>query len=305
MKVLVLGATGFLGKHVCKKLDERGIEYVKSSKSLGTDLRDPKQTNALFAEVKPDVVLHCAAFVGGIHFGVHHAAEMFRNNLLMTINIFDACHAHGVTRFVNPISNCAYPGEATLFKEDEFWDGPLHESVLAYGLARKASWVGAWAYNKQYGLDTISIILSNMYGPGDHFDEERSHALGALIMKFVKAKRNNESTVTVWGTGKPVREWLYVEDGAEAMIRAMDIDAHPGIINIGVSEGISIGDMARLIGKHVGYDGEIVFDTTKPDGAKHKTVEGSKGEKLLGWKPEKDFEEGVKETIQWYVEEYT
>lgn len=301
MKVLVTGATGFLGKRVCMKLEEKGIDFCRTSKSMGVDLRERDQTFALFAKEKPDHVLNCAAYVGGIQFGYKHFAELFSNNLLMTVNLLEAAREFRVRRFVNPISNCAYPAKATLFKEDEFWDGPLHESVMVYGFVRKAFWVGSWAYQYQYGLDIVNIILSNMYGPGDHFEEERSHALGALIMKMVKARENNEPTVMVWGTGKPVREWLHVDDGTEAMIRSLDIPKYVDPINIGVASGISIRDMALLIKELTGYQGELKFDPSKPDGADYKTVEGSRGEKIFGWKPGIRFEDGVKSTIDWYL----
>jgi GDP-L-fucose synthase len=226
---------------------------------------------------------------------------MYRNNSLISVNLLEACRKYEVKRLINPISNCAYPGAATLFREEEFWDGPLHESVLVYGMVRKMSYVGAYAYHQQYGTDTINLILSNMYGPEDHFQEERSHALGALVMKFVKAKQNNEPYVTVWGTGKPVREWLHVDDGAEAMVKALYIDRHTDPINIGVASGISVIEMAELIKKFVGYKGDIILDPSKPDGAPYKTVDGSNGERLLGWKPSRDFDQGVKETVEWYM----
>ncbi|MBU1863563.1 MAG: NAD-dependent epimerase/dehydratase family protein, partial [Candidatus Omnitrophica bacterium] len=187
-----------------------------------------------------------------------------------------------------------------LFREEEFWEGPMHESVMVYGFVRKAFWIGSWAYAKEYNLDVINIILSNMYGPEDHFEEERSHALGALIMKFVTAKKNNEDKVTVWGTGNPVREWLHIDDGAEAMIRALTIEPQIDPINVGVGQGVTILETAELIKKYVGYEGDIVLDTTKPDGAPYKTVCGDKGEKIFNWKPSMGFEEGVKSTIEWY-----
>jgi GDP-L-fucose synthase len=222
----------------------------------------------------------------------------------MTINLLEAVKRYKVQRIVNPISNCAYPARATLFKEDEFWDGPLHESVLVYGFARKASWVGSWAYQKQHGVDSLNLILSNMYGPEDHFEEERSHALGALIMKMSNAKRKNEPQVVVWGTGTPVREWLHVDDGAEALVRGLDAAATVNPVNVGVASGISIKELAELIKKSVGYEGNLVFDTTKPDGAPYKTVDGSKGYALLKWKPSTNLEKGVQETVNWYNSQF-
>jgi len=150
-------------------------------------------------------------------------------------------------------------------------------------------------------MDIINLILSNMYGPGDHFEAERSHALGALIMKFVEAKRNNEPYVSVWGTGKPVREWLHIDDGAEAMIRALFINKHIEPINVRIGKGISILEMVDIIKSIIGYDGEIRLDPTKPDGVVFKTVDGSRGESILAWKPKINFEQGIKDTIDWYL----
>lgn len=299
--ILVTGATGFVGKRVCRLLEMQKKTFIKTSLSLGLDLRDPAATNSFFEKNKIGQVINCAAFVGGIQFGYKYPVELFQNNMLMTLNLLAAAQKFNVKRIVNPISNCAYPAKATLFKEEEFWDGPLHESVLVYGFVRKASWVGAWAYNKQYGLDVLNLIVSNMYGPEDHFEEERSHALGALIMKFVKAKQENQPHVVVWGTGTPVREWLHVDDGAEALVRGLDAKASLDPINVGVASGISIKDLALQIKKAVGYNGEIRFDLTKPDGAPYKTVDGTKGEALLNWKPGRNLESGIQETVEWYL----
>ena len=300
--ILVTGATGFLGKNVCRLLAAKGLAFTRTSLSLGTDLRDFSATQALFECTRPSQVLNCAAYVGGIQFGYKHSAELFHNNLLMTLNLLSAGNSTKVQRIVNPISNCAYPARATLFKEEEFWEGPLHDSVMVYGFVRKASWIGAWAYNQQYGLDVINLVLSNMYGPEDHFEEERSHALGAIIMKIVRAKQNNLPKVVLWGTGKPVREWLHVDDGAEAMLRALDAPSTLEPINIGVGQGVSIWEMALLIKDYVGYEGELILDPSKPDGAPYKTVDGSKGAALFGWQPSRSFAQGVKDTINWYLQ---
>lgn len=301
--ILVTGSTGFLGKRVCRLLEIKKIPYFCTSRQTGLDLRDRQATLDFFEKNKPTQVLNCAAFVGGIQFGYKHPAELFHNNLQMTLNLLEAAQISKVQRIVNPISNCAYPGTATFFKEDEFWDGPLHESVMVYGFVRKASWVGAWAHAKQYGLDVVNLILSNMYGPEDHFEEERSHALGALIMKIVLAKETAQKQVIVWGSGKPVREWLHVDDGAEAMVRALEVAPTLEPINIGIGKGISIIEMAILIKELVGYEGELVLDRSKPDGAPYKTVDGSRGIEHFGWKPERDFRQGVAEAIQWYLQQ--
>ena len=287
-----------------KKLRERGDNPVTTSLSLGVDLRDYAQTIGFFQQEKPEILLNCASFVGGIQFGYKYPVDLFENNLLMNVNLLKAARESGVKRIVNPISNCVYPAKATLFKEEEIWDGPMHESVLVYGFVRKAFWVGSWASHRQYGMDIINIVLSNMYGPEDHFEEERSHALGALIMKFVEAKRKNEPFVNVWGSGKPVREWMHVDDGAESMIRSIEMPATEDFVNIGIGQGISVIEMCELIKEITGYHGEIKLDPTKPDGAAYKTVDGTRGEQLLGWKPSVPFREGVAQAIRWYEENH-
>ena len=299
--ILVTGATGFLGTRVCRRLDALGLAYERTSLSLGTDLRDRSAAIALFERVGARKVLHCASFVGGIQYGYKYPADIFSNNLPMIANVFEAARLTGVQRIVNPISNCVYPAHLTLFREEELWDGPLHESVMVYGLARKISWAGAWAYHRQYGLDTVNLILSNMYGPEDHFEAERSHALSALVKKFADAKREGAPEVVVWGTGTPVREWLYVDDGAEAMIRALDCEATEEPVNVGVAQGVSVKELAETIGRRVGFEGKIVYDTTKPDGAPYKTVDGARGAALLGWTPPTSLETGIDETVKWYL----
>ncbi len=304
MKIAVTGATGFLGKRVVKKLRDKGVDPIITSLSLGIDLRDYQQTHDFFDRERPDILLNCASFVGGIQFGYKYPADLFENNLLMNVNLLRVARETGIKRIVNPISNCVYPAKATLFKEEEIWDGPMHESVMVYGFVRKAFWVGSWANYRQHGMDVINLVLSNMYGPEDHFEEERSHALGALIMKFVEAKRNNAPYVNVWGSGKPVREWLHVDDGAEAMIRGIDASPTVDFINVGVASGISILDMCALIKELTGYRGEIQLDPSKPDGAPYKTVDGARGAELLNWKPSIPFREGVAEAIRWYEEHH-
>lgn len=302
MNILVLGATGFVGGRVCRALTARGLAFERTSVSLGVDLRDREAARDLFQRLKPSHVLNCASFVGGIQYGFKYPAEIFDNNARLIANMFAAANEAGVKRIVNPISNCIYPRAKTLFREEEIWDGPLDESVLVYGMARKLSWVAAWAYSKQHGLDTINLVLSNMYGPEDHFEEERSHALGALVMKMMRAKRGGAPSVEVWGTGKPVREWLYVDDGAEAMIRAIDAAPTTEFINVGVAAGVSVRELAEMIKQRVGYEGELVFDATKADGAPYKTVDGARGRAALGWSPGVGLEEGLTRTIDWYRE---
>ncbi|MBI2031250.1 MAG: NAD-dependent epimerase/dehydratase family protein [Candidatus Levybacteria bacterium] len=301
--VFVAGGNGFLGKRIVKKLKEKKqYKVVSASLTSGVDFRNFNKTLTYFRKNKADIVIHSAAYIGGIKFGLDHAGEVYFNNILISTNLIEAARLTGVELFISPIANCAYPDVVNKdFKESEFWNGPLHPSVMVYGMVRKAQWAQTWAYARQYGMKFINLVLPNMYGPGDYFDPERSHALGALLMKIINAKKKGLSEVVVWGTGKPVREWLYVDDGAEALIKAINIDYFIEPINIGVGKGITILDLAKLIKKIVGYKGRLVFDKTKPDGAPYKVMDVSLCKKIFKWLPETGIEQGIKTTYKSYL----
>lgn len=301
--ILILGASGFLGANVCKLLEKSGLKHAGASLSTGTDLRIKSDVDKLFSAVKPSTVINCASYVGGLQFGLAHPTELFVNNMQITLNIYQALEKYSTTKIINPISNCTYPGKSSLFKVDEWWDGPMHDSVLIYGLTKKALWVASQAYNAEFGIAANHIILPNMYGTGDHKDEVRAHALGALISKFVKAKIEGSTKVIVWGTGSPIREWLHVRDGAQALVRSIPLDLGRDPVNVGRGHGISIKDLAHKIREIVDVDCEICFDPSKPDGAPMKTIDGSTGASKLGWVPEIDLDSGLRETILGYFKE--
>lgn len=304
-KVFVPGGNGFVGKRVVQNLKNKGVEVTSLSLRDGVDFRFPEQLKPIFKYEEFDAVINCAAFIGGIQFGYEKPGDIFYNNVLMATYLMEYSRINGVNRFVNPIANCSYPGHLTQnFKEEEWWDGPLHESVMVYGFVRKASWMQSWAYNKQYGFTTINLILPNMYGPGDHFEETRSHALGALIMKIIEAKKRGESHVIIWGTGTPVREWLYVDDGAEVLTRSLNVTPFIEPVNVGVGKGISILDLAQVIKEVVDYKGELVLDESKPDGAPYKTMDNTRLRNIFNWVPSTGLREGIEETVKWYKNNY-
>lgn len=302
MTVLIMGATGFLGKRVAKKLIEKKINYIKFSKSLGVDFTNLHQFSSAVAAlpVKIDAIINCAALVGGIKYGLEHTGEMFYVNSMITLNLYEVARLHQINKIINPISNCSYPRDLSgHFSEQEWWNGELDDSVLIYGMVRKMSYVQSVGYFKQYGIQTVNLIVPNMYGPEDHFDEVRSHALGALIRKITTAKLNDEKKVIVWGTGNPVREWLYVDDCAEAIYRSLVSLNTIEPINLGCGKGISIKDLALLIAEIVGYRGEIIFDTSKPDGAPYKVMDVTRCSEYLNWLPTMSLKEGIRESVAW------
>ena len=252
MKVLVVGSSGFLGGWVKKLLLEDNVhDVIEIHGKKDLDITNIKILNDFFLKHEPQAVINCAAFVGGISYGYKFPAKMLSENTKMALNLYQVSNENKVSILINPISNCAYPGHLDTYKEDHFFDGPPHDSVYNYGMSKRMCVDLGSSFFKEYNFSSANIILSNMYGPEDHFDVERSHALGALVKKIFDAKMNNENIVEIWGTGKPIREWLYVQDGANALVRSLDLKSGHHFFNVGVKKGISIIDLANIIKKQV------------------------------------------------------
>ena len=306
MRILVTGGTGFLGSNVVEILKSSNFEVYSCSRREGIDILNYKSFKDFIDKTHPEMVIHCAAHVGGIAYNRLHPTEVFEDNVGIGLNVAKACYESGINNIINIMPNCVYPGHLEEYEESKFWDGPIHESVLTYGLPRKLFWGACFAYwQKNPKFKAVHLIYPNMYGPYDHFEIIRSHALGAFISKIVDAKRQGKKTVEIWGTGKPIREWLYVKDGAEAVVKTienMDKFAANDIMNIGVTKGISIKDLANLIKDIVGWDGKFVFQTEKPDGAMKKILVAKKMKDILNWEPSTKLKVGIKDTIEWYQE---
>ena len=301
-RLLVLGTNGFVGKHVRLILEKEGIEYFEIEGKNQVNLLNQDEIDVFLNKNKIEKIINCSAFVGGISYGYKFPVEMLVSNTQMTINLYNAARNNQVKHVINPISNCAYPGNIQVYREEDFWKGPPHSSVFYYGLSRRNIVAISNSFNEQYGIESSNVVLSNMYGPKDHFDIERSHALGALVKKICDAKINKDGEVEIWGTGSPIREWLYVNDGAQALIKSLGLEEPHKLFNVGINEGISIKELSKRISFIAGWDGKFTFDTSKPDGVKTKTVDGSLGKELLKWAPEVDIETGIKTTVDWYME---
>lgn len=294
-KVLVTGGRGFLGKHVVRELQSQKYDVLSTEEY---DLTNKDETKRQYDATKPDVVIHLAAKVGGISENIKSPAEFYRNNLAIGMNVIHEGWKAGVKKIVNVGTVCSYPSIADMpFKEESLWNGRPDDTVRYYGLAKRAIIDMAIAYHKQYGMNITNLLQENLYGPGDHFGEERAHVIPALIERFYKAKQNK--TVEVWGSGKASREFLYVEDAAKAIVQAIDWPS-PDPINLGSGMEITISELANKISSLIGYKGEIVFDTSKPDGQMKRSYDLTKVTKL-GFKAETDFDKGLHQTIQWYV----
>ena len=299
-RVLVAGGGGFLGGHVVEALRARGADPVAPRTADGWDLRDPARAAALMDRHRPEIVFDCAADQGGLAYVREKPADIFHDNLLMGLHLMRASSEAGVHTLVSALAACSYPGAVEgRMREADWWSGPLHDSVLAYGFTKKARAVGARCYADQYGLRAPCLLLANLYGPGDHLEPERSHALTALLVRFREAAARGDDEVVVWGTGAPVREWLYVEDAAEALVVAAERidDVEP--YNVGTGEGLTIAALAETIARHVGFEGRIRYDRDKPDGAPFKTLAVDRFAEVTGWRAEVDLDEGIRRALAW------
>ncbi len=302
MKILIVGSRGFLGSHVTEKLkNNENYDVLEIRGKDQVDILNIKDLNSYLDSNKPEIVINCAAFVGGISYGYKYPAQMLHINSIMALNLYKASYENGIKKLINPISNCAYPGDITTYKEEDFFIGPPDESVYNYGISKRLYVQLGKSFSKEYNFSSANVIVSNMYGPNDHFDEERSHALGAIIKKVYEAKKNNFDEVVLWGTGRPVREWLYVEDGADALINSIQLNKGHHFFNVGVKKGILVLDLAEIIKEEFGWNGKFVLDTSKPDGVLEKKVDGTLGQKKLNWKPEVDLTLGISKTVDWYI----
>ena len=305
MKVLVIGSHGFLGKHVKTLLEKQNNHVVHEITGKNhVDITQYDSLNEFLSESRPDILINCAAFVGGISYGYKYPAKMLYENSSMAINLYKASTKHKIKKLINPISNCAYPGNLSTYKEEYFFDGPPDESVYNYGISKRLYVQLGKSFYEENNFSSVNVVVSNMYGPHDHFDIERSHALGAIIKKVYDAKKNNKNKVQIWGTGKPIREWLYVEDGAEALIKCINLGSGHHFFNVGVKKGISIIELAKIIKEKIGWNGEFELDISKPDGVYEKKVDGYLGETKLGWKPKTNLYDGIQTTVDWYINNY-
>ena len=301
-RVLVAGGLGFLGANIAQKFKDKGYRVDVCSRRTGVDIRQYIQIDNLLKQLKPDIVVNCAAHVGGIAYNAQCPVAIYEDNLVIGFNLLRASVENKVHKFVNIMPNCTYPGVAEIYQEDMWWNGPMHDTVLTYGMPRKALWVQAWAYNMEQGFNSIHLVLPNLYGPRDHFDIVRSHALGALIRKIADAKLKNEPTVEIWGTGAPIREWMYVEDAAEGIVIATEEYNDIDILNLGIEKGCTIKELAEIIKEEVSWEGRFVFDVQRPDGAPRKILEVTKMRNKLNWAPPTDLREGIRKTVSWYMD---
>jgi GDP-L-fucose synthase len=303
-RILLTGGSGFFGRRIVEALRAHGHEVATPGRP-GFDLMDPAFTRRTLEQIRPQTVVHSAAYYGGLGICVAEPIEIFHRNVVMAVNLFDAAARVEVKRIVAIGSACAYPGAVNgSMKEDDFWSGPLHPSVESYGFTKKILEVGLRSYNRGKDIIGQMPIITNLYGEHDVFGEYRSHVTAALIKRFVEAAQTKAPHVVCWGTGAPVREFIYSGDAAEAVARLVE-SGYSEPLNVGTGVGTSIKELAEIIGRLTGYQGEIVWDTSKPDGVMRKVLDVSRMKSVLGWEPPTSLEDGLAKTIRWYVENKT
>jgi GDP-L-fucose synthase len=303
MRALVTGGSGFLGTHVVERLRERGYETVVPRREE-YDLTKAEDAARLFATARPDLVFHLAAEVGGIGANRANPGRYWYANLAMGMNVLEESRRASLGKLVLVGTVCSYPKFAPVpFREESLWDGYPEETNAPYGVAKKALLVGAQGYREQYGLNAVYLVPVNLYGPGDNFDLETSHVIPALVRKMAEAKARDDDQVELWGDGSPTREFLYVEDCAEALLLAAERYDGPEPVNLGTGEEISIRDLAGLVAEFTGYEGEIVWDTSKPNGQPRRKLDVTRAEELFGFRATTPFREGLRRTVAWYLEQ--
>ena len=300
-RILVAGARGLVGAALCRALGTRGYGSILAPTRTALDLRDRAAVDRFFADERPEHVFMAAAKVGGIAANDTYPADFIRDNLAIQTNIIDAAHRNGTRKFCFLGSSCIYPRLAPQpLNESSLLTGPLEPTNQWYAVAKIAGIKMCQAYAKQYGFNAISVMPTNLYGPGDNFDLQTSHVLPALLRKLHTAKQNGSTEATIWGSGTPRREFLYVDDLADALLFLMERYDSPEIINVGCGEDVTIAELARLIAEIVGFRGDLVFDRSKPDGTPRKLLDVSKS-RALGWQAKTPLADGIRATYDWYL----
>lgn len=300
-RIVVTGGAGFLGQYVVQALRERGCKEIAVPRRSQYDLTREVDVAQLYRDLRPEVVIHLAAAVGGIGANRANPGRFFYENLVMGAMLMEYSQRAGVEKFVGVGTVCAYPKFTSVpFREEDLWNGYPEETNAPYGLAKKMLLVQGQAYRQQYGFNAIHLLPANLYGPGDNFDLQTAHVIPALIRKCLEAVERGEAKIVCWGDGTPTREFLYVEDCAEAIVLAVERYDGADPVNIGAGFEISVKKLVELIAELSGFQGQILWDTSKPNGQPRRCLDTSRAWELFGFRAKTDFREGLLRTIQWY-----
>lgn len=301
VKVIVLGGEGFLGSHVMCLLKEKGYDPITLSRRNGVDARNYECLFETLKKICPDVIINCAAHVGSVHYAMKFSADMITDNILIITNLYKAIlQGCPKARIINPISNCSYPGEANTHYEPDWEKGAVHESVLAYASTRRLIYALARCYANQYNIHSVNWLVANAYGPGDNVDPNKVHALNGIIIRLLKSQQKNEKEFEIWGSGKPTREWVYIEDVARILVDSLDMEDQIYPLNLAQNKAYSITEIAQIVAKILQYNVKFVFNTKYPDGAPFKVLDDRQFRKKFPSFTFTLLEKGIQETIKYY-----
>ena len=305
-RIIVTGGAGFLGRAVCEELHRYGPDQIVIPRSRDYDLRDMDAIQQLLQSAKPDVIIHLAAVVGGIGANRSNPGRYFYDNAIMGIQLLEAARLHGIAKYVQVGTICSYPKHTPVpFREDDLWSGYPEETNAPYGLAKKMLLVQAQAYRQQYGVNAITLLPVNLYGPHDNFDLQSSHVIPALIRKVLDARDAGRDSVEAWGTGRASREFLFVRDAARGIVMAADRYDDPDPVNLGAGQEITIRDLAERIAEHCRYSGQFRWNESQPDGQPRRCLDTTRAREKFGFQAATSLDDGLRETIRWYEDERT
>jgi len=303
MKILILGSTGFIGSNLKTRLEKEGHIVFTAERSSGVDVRRFNDIRFTINYTRPDVIYNLASHGGSVHYVRNNSADVFQDNVLMAINLYKAVSEIDKNiKIIQPFSNCSYPGKSNIQHEEEWLDGDVHPSVFSFGNSKRSIFYLSKCYKQQYGIRSVNILFPNTYGPGDSLDPNHTHALNGMVIRMLEAQKKGDKEFVVWGTGSPIREWAYIDDFIEVLVRCIGIEGQEYPINMGQEKGYSIAESAGLIKKACGFKGKIVFDTKYKDGDPVKIVSGKNFQKTF-----KNFEffdhyQGILNTVKFYKE---
>jgi GDP-L-fucose synthase len=301
MKILILGSTGFIGKNLLYKLKNIGFDVYTAERSTGTDIRDYDQIKNKILEIQPDVIYNLASHGGSVHYVRTKAAEVFHDNVQMSLNLYKAVYEiNSKIKIIQPFSNCSYPGKSNLQKEEEWLDGDVHPSVFSFGNSKRSIFYLSKCFQQQYDIRSVNVLFPNTYGPGDSLDPNHTHALNGMVIRMLEAQKNGDEEFVVWGTGSPIREWAYIDDFIEILVKCLDIEGLEYPVNMGQGKGYSIAESASLIKQACRFEGDIIFDTSYKDGDPMKVVEGSRFKEVFGDFEFYDHFKGILNTVKFY-----
>ena len=300
-KILVLGHTGFIGKNLISKLDNTKYQIYFCSKSSGIDIRNYNKISQQIRKIKPDIIFNVASNGGSLHYVREFAADVINDNIQMTLNLYRSVKKYSPnSKIITPFSNCSYPGSSDIQSEEGWLNGDVHPSIFSFGNSKRAMYYISKCYYEQYNIKSVNLLFANTYGPGDSCDPNHTHALNGMVIRMLEAKKAGDSEFIVWGTGKPIREWMYVDDFIKSLILAMDMDHLEYPLNIGQGQGYSIAQSAGMIKESLKFEGKIIFDTSKIDGDPVKIMSGDNFKNQFSDFNFYDHKTGINETVKYY-----